>query len=241
LPVAAPKHPRRRAGLRLVRFEPMTFDSLARTFSAVACLSALSVLPSCAMDMPHVNPAPNIALTPQSKSLGLSLGEGVENELKVDGCGNGLAVHAWHESLQTGFTNGFRKAFPAAASPDLTLRIDQARVECRSSWHQPIQIQYAITLLGRDGSQRRDAGVASRAGAGDIQNNIDAVYLSLAASIDDMYEKLAKDLFPNAPVTPTAPACVPGQSSACVGPKGCQGFQVCANDGSRFEQCSCGN
>ena len=218
----------------------MTSDSLARTFSAVACVSALPLLAGCAMDIPHVDPAPNIALTPQSKSLGLSLGEGVDNELKVDGCGSGLAVHAWHESLQNGFTNGFRKAFPAAASPDLVLRIDQARVECRNSWHehQPIQIQYAITLLGRDGSQRRYAGVASRAGVGDIQNDLDAVYLSLAASIDDMYEQLAKELFPNAPLTT---ACVPGQSSACVGPKGCQGFQVCANDGARFEPCSCGN
>jgi hypothetical protein len=193
------------------------------------------------MEVPHVNPTPNIALTPQSKSLGLSLGEGVPNELKVDGCGNGLAVHAWHESLQNGFASGFRKAFPAAASPDLTLRIDQARVECRTSWRQPIQIQYAITLLGKDGSQRRFAGIASRAGVGDIENNLDAVYVSLAASIDDMYEQIANDLFASAPQARTATACVPGQSSACAGPKGCQGFQVCANDGTRFEECSCGN
>lgn len=37
-----------------------------------------------------------------------------------------------------------------------------------------------------------------------------------------------------------APLCAPGQSIACAGPGGCQGFQVCANDGGRFEPCKCG-
>jgi hypothetical protein len=193
------------------------------------------------MDMGHADPIPNIALAPQSKSLGLSFGDGVANELHVAGCGSGLNVHAWRASLESGFTNGFRKAFPAAASPDLTLRIDEALVECRTTWRQPIQIKYAITLLGKDGSEQRDAGVASRAGVGDIENDLDAVYFSLPASIDAMYEKLAKDLFPNGRLTPAAAACVPGRSSACVGPKGCQGFQVCANDGTRFGECSCGD
>lgn len=44
------------------------------------------------------------------------------------------------------------------------------------------------------------------------------------------------------PSTPAAPAraCVPGQSVACAGPAGCKGFQVCRNDGSRFDACVCG-
>jgi hypothetical protein len=47
-------------------------------------------------------------------------------------------------------------------------------------------------------------------------------------------------------MAPAAPpgslrACVPGQSIACVGAGGCQGFQVCADDGSRFQSCSCKN
>ena len=34
-------------------------------------------------------------------------------------------------------------------------------------------------------------------------------------------------------------ACVPGQSVACVGPQGCNGFQVCSDDGAAFASCSC--
>jgi hypothetical protein len=34
-------------------------------------------------------------------------------------------------------------------------------------------------------------------------------------------------------------ACVPGTSIACVGNGACRGFQVCAEDGSRFEVCQC--
>lgn len=36
-------------------------------------------------------------------------------------------------------------------------------------------------------------------------------------------------------------ACTPGQSVACVGPGGCQGGQVCRDDGSGFEACECGS
>jgi hypothetical protein len=35
--------------------------------------------------------------------------------------------------------------------------------------------------------------------------------------------------------------CVPGQSSACAGPKGCNGFQVCKSDGSGYAPCNCSN
>jgi hypothetical protein len=34
-------------------------------------------------------------------------------------------------------------------------------------------------------------------------------------------------------------ACVPGQSVACVASSGCAGAQVCAADGSRYEECAC--
>jgi hypothetical protein len=38
---------------------------------------------------------------------------------------------------------------------------------------------------------------------------------------------------------PSATACVPGQSVACVGPGGCATNQVCAHDGSGFGPCNC--
>lgn len=34
-------------------------------------------------------------------------------------------------------------------------------------------------------------------------------------------------------------ACVPGQSVACIGPAGCEGGQVCRDDGAGFEACEC--
>jgi hypothetical protein len=34
-------------------------------------------------------------------------------------------------------------------------------------------------------------------------------------------------------------SCTPGQSIACAGPGACAGFQVCANDGLRYEPCQC--
>src|SRR4051794_17196584 len=35
------------------------------------------------------------------------------------------------------------------------------------------------------------------------------------------------------------PACVPGQSIACVGPAGCAGGQACAPDGRNYGACLC--
>src|SRR5215472_2401424 len=34
--------------------------------------------------------------------------------------------------------------------------------------------------------------------------------------------------------------CVPGESPACAGPNGCQGYQVCRADGSGYDPCICG-
>ena len=53
-------------------------------------------------------------------------------------------------------------------------------------------------------------------------------------------EKARGEVAPAA-APPAAPprACVPGQSVACAGPGGCQGFQVCADDGARFQPCAC--
>ena len=59
----------------------------------------------------------------------------------------------------------------------------------------------------------------------------------VAASISAMFEHVASELFTEPKVKPAS--CVPGQSIACVGPKSCQGFQVCAGDGTHFSLCSC--
>ncbi len=46
---------------------------------------------------------------------------------------------------------------------------------------------------------------------------------------------------PSAPPPPPKPACVPGATQSCVGPGGCSGGQACADDGTHFYPCDCGN
>jgi hypothetical protein len=36
------------------------------------------------------------------------------------------------------------------------------------------------------------------------------------------------------------PSCVPGESTSCTGPNGCEGYQVCNDDGTGYEPCECG-
>ena len=37
----------------------------------------------------------------------------------------------------------------------------------------------------------------------------------------------------------TPSGCTPGRSVACVGANGCEGYQVCADDGASFQPCEC--
>ena len=39
----------------------------------------------------------------------------------------------------------------------------------------------------------------------------------------------------------TSNGCTPGQSSACTGNNGCNGFQLCNTDGQSFGACECGS
>jgi hypothetical protein len=45
----------------------------------------------------------------------------------------------------------------------------------------------------------------------------------------------------SAPPAPPKPACVPGATQTCIGPGGCSGGQACAEDGTHFNPCDCGN
>jgi hypothetical protein len=38
-----------------------------------------------------------------------------------------------------------------------------------------------------------------------------------------------------------ASGCVAGQSIGCVGPSGCEGYQICADDGASYGSCQCGS
>jgi hypothetical protein len=220
------------------------------TLAALACLFALPLLASCTVTIPVLDPRPNIALVHQARSIDLAFAPAVDDQLAIV-VGNGeLDVQSWHATLENAFRNGVVGAFQARVGPtaDLTLTIDKADLEIGSFEPSRARIQYAATLSGADGTLRRSAGIASRAApmfAGGAATVTSLYMADISASVAAMYEQLAKELFLDPRPTPTVPAaaaprCVPGQSSACVGPKGCQGFQVCTSDGARYEPCNCG-
>jgi hypothetical protein len=228
---------------------------LRRAHAALAL--AASLLLGCSFTVPRLDPRPNIALVApaQPKSVALAFAPTVLDRFASTLGNYTMHVERWRASLGAGFHNGFKKVFSETptATPDFTLQIDEARLEVGDFEHAEARIKYAVTLTGRDGSVRRTAGVASRSApmySGSTAYTSDLLDEDISESIAAMYEQIAKELFAPAsysqpPPTPApaaaVTACVPGQSAACAGPKGCQGFQVCASDGSRYEACSCGN
>lgn len=46
---------------------------------------------------------------------------------------------------------------------------------------------------------------------------------------------------PSVAPPPPPRTCVPGATQSCIGPGGCSGGQACADDGTHFYPCDCGN
>jgi hypothetical protein len=225
-----------------------------RILLGLALVSTL-LLPACSFTVPRLDPAPNTALIAPDHPHALALTFAPEvPDLFVRHMGNyTMTVESWHESLDNAFRNGFRKTYPAAkagASPDLVLQIDRAELELGDFDHSrgveqgdrmQARIKFAATLTATDGTLRRTSGVASRGATmlgGSTAFTSDLLDEDITASIDAMFEQVARDLFTEPKVRPAT--CIPGQSLACVGPKTCQGYQVCAADGSHFSPCTCG-
>lgn len=216
----------------------------------VVLVLASLALGACSTTIPRLSPRPNVALVKQQASLDLAFSPAVLDRFDVGIGNNGVHVEAWRASLETAFRNAFGDAFPSkqGAIADWTLQIDEARLELGDFEHKQARIRYAATLRRADGTVQRTSGLASRAAPMFEGFSATTSYLlarDIAASIDAMYEQLAKDLLtapaPAPTATPTGDSkqCVPGQSVACAGPKGCSGFQVCAADGAKFSPCSC--
>lgn len=209
----------------------------------IASLLALPIVGGCSGTLPAVAPEPNIALVPQTRSLELAIAPDVADRFQLALGSYTLDVQSWRQTLENGFRSGFRGAFPAkqGSAPELTLRIDKAALEIGSFDHARARIQFAATLTGADGTVRRTAGVVSRGMpmVGGSATVDDLIANDVAATVGAMYEQIAKDLFDEAAPAAKAMSCVPGQSSACAGRRGCQGYQVCASDGARYDPCVC--
>lgn len=205
---------------------------------------------ACSTTVGRLDPRPSVALVPQPASLELAFDLAVPERFDLEVGGHTVHVESWRASLETGFRNAFRGAYSAAqgATADWTLQIDEARLELGDFDHKQARVRYSATLRAADGTIHRTSGIASRAAPTFEGGTATTSYLlarDVSASIEAMYEQLARELLTaGAPSSSTGPkpaaaGCVPGQSIACVGSKGCPGFQVCANDGARFEACSC--
>jgi hypothetical protein len=215
-------------------------------FAMLALALALPLVGGCSGSIGAVAPLPNTALVPQRKSLDLALAPEVADGFSLGIGSYTLDVQSWHRTLENGFQTGFRSAYPAkqGASADMTLRIDKAVLEIGDFDHARARVQFAATLVGADGTIRRSAGVVSRGApmfAGGAAMVEELIAADVAASVAAMYEQIARDLFTEPQPAARTMSCVPGQSVACVGARGCQGYQVCASDGARYEACSCGN
>jgi hypothetical protein len=229
---------------------------MRRRLAASLFFLLLVALPACSFTVPRLDPMPSTALVAPDppRTLALTFAPDVPDRF-VRHMGNyTMTVESWRESLENAFRNGFRKTYAApkaGTSPDLVLEIEHAELEIgtfdrerdvEQTDHNQARIRFVATLTAKDGTLRRTSGIASRGAtmfAGSTAYTSDLLDEDVAASIDSMYEHLAKVLFAPPRVVPAG--CVPGQSLACVGPRTCQGYQVCAADGSHFSPCTCGD
>lgn len=126
----------------------------------------------------------------------------------------------------------------------LTDCLRQAERTCRSEGYTVTTGRDMQELLGAETGQSQVA----------VQKSEAVFYCGKLASsaerpmIELKRERPIEDVKPKelvvAPTPPPAPpprACVPGATQSCIGPGGCSGGQGCAEDGSAFLPCDCGN
>jgi hypothetical protein len=92
---------------------------------------------------------------------------------------------------------GFRNSFPQSKG-DLTLTLNEVRLELGRFNGARTRLQYKATLSNANGIVRRTAGIASRSApmfTGSVTTESAIVASELEASVDAMYEQLAKELF----------------------------------------------
>ncbi len=213
------------------------------TFATFALLC-----PACSVTVGQQNPHPNVALSPQERGVRLALGSDIQERLaprvwaSASSELGSLEIERWHETLIAGFQNAFgrEEGAPAKGEDDSVLTLDQTLVEVGPFDLARARIQYKATLTKRGVLLQRFAGTAIKKGAPASTQWGDVIGADVTGAVEAMYEQIAKELADGAPAPAAAepPRCVPGKSVGCVGPKGCQGFQVCANGGT-FGACSC--
>jgi hypothetical protein len=120
-----------------------------------------------------------------------------------------------------------RIADACAASASLYACLHEGKAEASFTWLFPGKHSIVVRLEPNDDRKRADVHVEYRKQPRDAAPVGESSTATAVAAAE-----------PENTVTAER-ACVPGQSVACVGPHRCEGFQVCAQDGSGFDACQC--
>ncbi len=159
----------------------------------------------CALQVVRGNPRPNINLPASQSTLALDLQQAVKDQISIPDPIFGLdsaEVTAWRSTLETGFKNGFSSAFKPTdrASPELTLQIVDASIECAptavnqygKTKAAALHIRYKANLVKGGEVVGRAAGTAeSRRSFTDS----DEFSPTLDSAVEAMFEGVAGQLF----------------------------------------------
>jgi hypothetical protein len=177
----------------------------------VAGLVLLLGNPACTATIGRQNPRPSVAIAPQARSLRLVLGSGVPDgqAFPVAHC----VVEDWHSTLVTGFRNGFGTAFRLASGSegDLSLTLDEVRLEIGDYKPAHARIQYKATISGGGTVLRRSAGTAVKPFFGYAGTTTGLVSGDVDGAVEAMYEEIAREL---SSIVEPAPAAAPAVASA---------------------------
>ena len=159
----------------------------------VVCLAAALLLPGCYGSIGPMSPHPNVALAPQQQGMQLVLGAAVADQVSVyplDVPGSyPYQVQGWRTTLTEGFRNGFGSSQPPAAG-DLTLTLDEVRLEIGSFKPATARIQYKATLSKGGVLVRRFAGTAMKPSG----QQVETPGISTTAAVEAMYEQIGREL-----------------------------------------------
>jgi hypothetical protein len=158
-------------------------------------LFAVLLVPGCATTIGRQDPHPNIALT-QQRSVRLVLASSIEDRVSLSfGPVSPVHVNAWRETLEAGFYAGFERG----SGDDLTLTLDEVRLELGArDEHSEARIQYKATLTSANGPPRRSAGTVTKGFLGVPSSETQRLASDITGAVEAMYEQIARDLLSGA-------------------------------------------
>jgi hypothetical protein len=160
----------------------------------IACLAAALLLPACTYTIGPQTPHPNVALMPQQQGMRLVVGDGIADHVDVYPAGviasYPYVVEGWRTTLTEGFRSGFGSSQPQAAGADLTLTLDEVKLEIGDFERAHARIQYKATLSKGGVVLRRFAGTATKDPG--IQGRF--IEVDVNSAVEAMYEQIGRDL-----------------------------------------------